>query len=82
MTRSQLISGSAAVTFSLMAVTCGDFANFDPRACPRERAYSKQQQAQIADDLKKSPQSVRGAFVDYGKLRDQARACRGERVPR
>jgi hypothetical protein len=52
-------------------------AVFDPRACPVEKSYTRVQQTAIADQLKKSGPAVRGAFVDYGKLRDKARACRG-----
>jgi len=49
-------------------------------ACPREVAYSRQQQEQAADELAGMPAGiVRDRFMpDYGRLRDQARACRGE----
>lgn len=53
---------------------------FDARACPREKEYSAQHQKQLLADMRKSPPSIRDAMVDYGRLRDQARACRGERV--
>ena len=49
-------------------------------ACPREVEYSPAQQSQAADELKALPKDgvVRGTFMpDYGRLRDQARACRG-----
>lgn len=49
---------------------------FDARACPRERVYSKAEQAKIADALEKSPTIIQGVVTDYGKLRDKARACR------
>ncbi len=51
---------------------------FDPRACPNERRYTKAEQDQFLADLPKTPASIQGAMVDYGKLRDKARACRGE----
>lgn len=51
---------------------------FDERACPREKAYTQAQQTAMADELQKAGPAVKGAFVDYGKLRDKARACRGE----
>ncbi|MCX7360466.1 MAG: hypothetical protein NTV97_01020 [Alphaproteobacteria bacterium] len=43
-------------------------------------AYSRQQQEQAADELAGMPAGiVRDRFMpDYGRLRDQARACRGE----
>lgn len=50
---------------------------FDPRACPREKAYTRAQQVAIADELKSAGPALKGAMVDYMKLRDKARACRG-----
>lgn len=50
---------------------------FDPRACPREQEYTKQQQEQAARELPKAGPMVQRFIVDYGKLRDKARACRG-----
>jgi hypothetical protein len=50
-------------------------------ACPREVEYSAQQQRRAADELSTLPRDgmVRGTMMaDYGRLRDQARACRGE----
>lgn len=50
------------------------------RACPREVEYTAEQQRQGADELQILPKDsvVRGTFMpDYGRLRDQARACRG-----
>lgn len=52
---------------------------FDARACPREKPYTKEQQAQMARDLDQTPKSIQQGFVDYLKLRDQARACRRAR---
>lgn len=51
-------------------------AVFDARACPREKVYSREHQAKMADALPKAPPIIQDAIVDYGKLRDQARACR------
>lgn len=53
-------------------------ATFDERACPRERTYTRAEQTKIADELVKAGPAIKGAFVDYGKLRDKTRACRGE----
>lgn len=55
-------------------------AVFDERACPRERDYTAEEQAQIGKELRLAGPHVRSAFVDYGKLRDKSRACRGETV--
>jgi hypothetical protein len=57
-------------------------AVFDPRACPVERSYTRAEQTQLANELAKSGPAVKSAMVDYGKLRDKARACRGEAVRR
>lgn len=49
-------------------------------ACPREVDYTAEQQKQAALELQALPRDgmVRGTFMpDYGRLRDQARACRG-----
>lgn len=54
---------------------------FDPRACPTERKYTKAEQDQFLKDLPTTPASIQGAMVDYGKLRDKARACRGVKAP-
>lgn len=50
-------------------------------ACPREVAYTAAQQQQAAVELQALPRDgiIRGTFMpDYGRLRDQARACRGD----
>ena len=50
--------------------------------CPREVEYSRELQAAAADELAALPKDgvIRGRFMpDYGRLRDQARACRGEK---
>lgn len=53
-------------------------AIFDKRACPDERKYTRAEQDQFLRDMPKTPLSIQGAMVDYEKLRDKARACRGE----
>lgn len=62
-----------------MVISSCSTAVFDARACPVERKYTKAEQTALADALPKSPHIVKVAIVDYGKLRDKARACRGER---
>lgn len=59
---------------------CATASVFDPRACPQERKYTKAEQDQFLKDMPKTPASIQGALVDYGKLRDKSRACRGEKV--
>ena len=48
--------------------------------CPREVDYTAEQQRQAAEELRVLARDgiVRGVMMpDYGRLRDQARACRG-----
>lgn len=49
-------------------------------ACPREAKYSREFQKAAAEELLALPlsSSLAQMIVDYGKLRDQARVCRGE----
>lgn len=50
-------------------------------ACPREVEYTPQQEVGAADELQRLPRDglIRGLFMpDYGRLRAQARACRGD----
>lgn len=50
-------------------------------ACPREVDYSPEQMKRAAVELSTMPRDsiIRGTFMpDYGRLRDQARACRGK----
>lgn len=54
-------------------------AVFDPRACPPVREYSKAELQKLAAAYEKSPPEIKRAVGDYLKLRDKARACRGER---
>lgn len=48
-------------------------------ACPREVVYTPEQEKQAADELDAMvPGVIRDQFIpDYGRLRAQARACRG-----
>lgn len=46
-----------------------------------ERKYSKAEQDQFLRDLPRTPTSIQDAMVDYQKLRDKARSCRGESAP-
>lgn len=56
---------------------CSTLTAFDPRGCPRVKQYSGDEQRKLAADLAQSPKSIQGAMVDYGKLRDESRACQG-----
>lgn len=64
------------MTLALLISGCAT-ATFDPRACPVERTYSAAEQLTLAEELKAAGPAVKSALVDYGKLRDKARACRG-----
>jgi hypothetical protein len=62
-------------------MSIGGCATAVSSACPREVEYSAEQQRRAADELSTLPRDgmVRGMMMpDYGRLRDQARACRGE----
>jgi hypothetical protein len=66
------------VLLTTLTAGCGTAVS---SACPREVEYSAEQQRQAADELSALPRNgtVRGVMMpDYGRLRDQARACRGE----
>lgn len=69
----------AVVLLATTLVGCSAPAVFDPRACPREQAYTKEEQQRILAELPAAGPTVRSAMTDYGKLRDKARACRGVR---
>lgn len=69
-----------APVLALMLAGCATDTVFDPRACPVEKQYTLEEQKQMAADLPKAPPSIQTAIVDYGKLRDKARACRGQKV--
>ena len=60
---------------------CATAGSEAPRVvCPREVEYSKELQAAAADEVAALPKDgvIRGRFMpDYGRLRDQVRACRG-----
>jgi hypothetical protein len=62
-------------------MSIGGCATAVSSACPHEVEYSAEQQRRAADELSTLPRDgmVRGVMMpDYGRLRDQARACRGE----
>ena len=52
-------------------------AHFDARACPTIRGYTKAQMTALADELVKAGPALQSMAVDYLKLRDKVRACRG-----
>lgn len=72
-----------------MVTACGDTVSnvsSDAKmvACPQETVYTKEQQLAAMEELADLPPHglIRGLFMpDYGRLRDQSRACRGEKVP-
>lgn len=68
---------SAPILLLMLLGGCAT-AIFDKRACPPVKNYTKAQQAEFLKDLGNTPTSIQGAMVDYGKLRDKARACRAE----
>jgi hypothetical protein len=72
-----MVRFSALILVGLLLAGCA--TTFDPRACPREKIYSKAEQKAFLDGVGKSPLVIQNMLVDYGKLRDQARACRGGR---
>jgi hypothetical protein len=63
------------------AVLVSACATVDKRLCPQERIYTRAEQQALLKGMKVSPEVIRQAMADYGRLRDLARACRGERVP-
>jgi hypothetical protein len=68
------------VALALLTTSIAGCATAVSNACPREVEYSADQQRQAADELSSLPRDgmVRGVMMpDYGRLRDQARACRG-----
>lgn len=68
----------ALVLLTMSTAACGTATS---SACPREVEYSAEQQRRAADELSTLPRDgmVRGVMMpDYGRLRDQARACRAK----
>lgn len=60
---------------------CGA-GNFEAAACPVPVVYSRETMLQAARELDAMPRPSVVAdqlIPDYGRLRDQARTCRGER---
>jgi hypothetical protein len=68
------------MALALLTTLTAGCATATSDACPHEVEYSAEQQRQAADELLALPREgmVRGVMMpDYGRLRDQARACRG-----
>lgn len=66
---------------ALLTMSTAGCATAASNACPREVEYSAEQQRRAANELASLPHDgmVRGVMMpDYGRLRDQARACRGD----
>jgi hypothetical protein len=69
------------MALALLTMSIAGCATASSSACPREVEYSNEQQKQAAIELLTLPRDgmVRGMMMpDYGRLRDQVRACRGE----
>ena len=70
------------LALALLTTLTAGCATAPSSACPREVDYSPEQQKQAALELQAMPANsiVRGTMMpDYGRLRDQARACRQAR---
>ncbi|HZX86732.1 MAG TPA: hypothetical protein VFF19_24390, partial [Reyranella sp.] len=69
------------MALALLTMSIAGCATAVSSACPREVEYTAEQQRQAADELTALPRDgvVRGVLMpDYGRLRDQTRACRKE----
>lgn len=69
------------MALALLTTSIAGCATVVSSTCPREVEYSADQQRQAAEELSSLPRDgvVRGMMMpDYGRLRDQARACRGK----
>lgn len=77
-----MIKAISVLPLILALSACATLTVMDPRACPTERKYSRAEQQALRAAVPKTPHVVKLALVDYGKLRDQSRACRGETVPK
>lgn len=67
------------VALALLTMSTAACATASSNACPREVDYSPEQQRLAVDELSALPRDgmVRGTMMpDYGRLRDQVRACR------
>jgi len=67
------------MALALLTMSTAGCATASSEACPREVEYSPEQQRRAANELSTLPRDgmVRGVLMpDYGRLRDQARACR------
>ncbi len=71
------------VLATTLTSACAPAASERP-ACPREVEYGKPFLAKLAAETEALPagSALGTAMADYGRLRDQSRACRGERIPR
>jgi hypothetical protein len=68
------------MALALLTTSTAGCATAVSSACPREVEYSAEQQLRAANELSTLPRDgmVRGMMMpDYGRLREQARACRG-----
>ena len=68
------------MALALLTMSTAGCATAVSSTCPREVEYSTEQQKQAANELLALPRDgiVRGVMMpDYGRLRDQARTCRG-----
>ena len=71
------------LTLLTMSISACATAGSEP-VCPQLIEYTKAEQIRAADELKTLPESsiVRSKFMpDYGRMRGEARACRGEWFP-
>jgi len=68
------------VALALLTTSIGGCATAVSSACPHEVEYSADQQKRAVEELSMLPRDgmVRSTMMpDYGRLRDQARVCRG-----
>lgn len=67
------------ILLGLLASGC-QTAVFDARACPMIKQYTKVELNKMGDELEKAGPALQAMSVDYLKLRDRVRACRGIKV--
>ena len=68
----------ALIPLVMLLAGC-ETAVFDARACPMLKTYTRAQLNKMADELDKAGPALQAMSVDYLKLRDQVRACRGKK---
>lgn len=66
-----------ALTLLTMLLSGCATAVTDPRLCPTIQSYTRDQLNAMADELQHAGPALRRMSVDYMKLRDKVRACRG-----